>query len=132
MLKALTTATEIGMLAYWILATALVLELIAIDPALMYSNYENPLVVAWNWSFFPIDVAFAVIGLTARFGTLSGPLRFKLEITAAVLMFCAGLMAVSYWSITGEFSTTWWALNIWLVIIGLSNLVLAKPTQVQH
>jgi hypothetical protein len=127
MLKFMTTLTEIGMLAYWILATALVWNLVSIDPSLMYSDYKNPLVVAWNWSFFPIDVAFAVIGLTARFGSITGLLKFKLETIAAVLMLCAGLMAISYWTITGEFSLTWWAVNIWLIIVGMANLILSKP-----
>lgn len=126
MRKVLTTATELGMLAYWVLAGALVAGLVRIDPSLMYSNYENPLVVAWNWSFFPIDVAFAMIGLTARFGSTSGLLRFKLEATASVLMLCAGLMAVSYWTMTGEFSPLWWGMNLWLVVLGLSNLVAAR------
>jgi hypothetical protein len=127
MRKVLTTVTELGMLAYWVLAGALVAGWVRVDPSLMYSDYENPLVVAWNWSFFPIDVAFAMIGLTARFGSTSGPLRFKLEATASVLMLCAGLMAVSYWTMTGEFSPVWWGINLWLVILGFSNLVSAKP-----
>lgn len=123
MRKTLTTITEVAMLLYWVLAGALALGLISIDPSLMYSDYQNPLVVAWNWSFFPIDVAFAIIGLTARFGAVAGHLRFKLEITAAVLMLCAGLMAISYWTITGDFDLTWWSMNIWLILLGGVNLV---------
>jgi hypothetical protein len=42
-------------------------------------------------------------------------------------MLCAGLMAISYWTITGEFSLTWWAVNIWLIIVGMANLILSKP-----
>lgn len=114
------------MLFYWFLAGALSLGLISIDPSLMYSDYQNPLVIAWNWSFFPIDIAFAIIGLTARFGTKAGQVRFKLEIIASVLMFCAGLMAVSYWMITGDFDLTWWGMNIWLIFLGGTNLVRAK------
>ena len=91
MLRFVTTLSEIGMLAYWVLASAL------------------------------------VIGLTARFGSITGPLKFKLETIAAVLMLCAGLMAISYWTITGEFSLTWWAVNIWLIIAGMANLILSKP-----
>jgi len=129
MLKLATTITELAMLFYWVLAGALVLNLISIDPSLMYSDYENPLVVAWNWSFFPIDVAFAIIGLTARFGVQAARLRFKLEVIAGVLMLCAGLMAVSYWAINGDFDPTWWGMNIWLIILGVTNIVRAKiPT----
>ena len=123
MLKFATTITELAMLFYWILAGALASNLILIDPSLMYSDYKNPLVVAWNWSFFPIDVAFAIIGLTARFGVQAGHLRFKLEVIAGVLMLCAGLMAVSYWTITGDFDPTWWGMNVWLIILGVTNIV---------
>lgn len=127
MLKTATTITEIAMLIYWILAGALSANLISIDPSLMYSDYENPLVVAWNWSFFPIDFAFAIIGLMARFGVQAEQLRFKLKVIAGVLMLCAGLMAVSYWTITGNFDPTWWGMNIWLIILGGANLVRTQP-----
>lgn len=126
MRKLATTITEIVMILYWVLAGALVLDIISIDPSLMYSDHQNPLVVAWNWSFFPIDIAFAAIGLGARYGSFAGELRFKLETTASVLMFCAGLMAVSFWIMTGDFNFTWWAMNIWLVILGLSNLFFSR------
>ena len=126
MLKTATTITELAMLVYWILAAALTFNLISIDPSLMYSDYQNPLVVAWNWSFFPIDIAFAIIGLTARFAIKADQLRFKLEIIAGVLMFCAGLMAVTYWTIMGEFDFAWCGVNIWLIFLGATNLVRAK------
>ncbi len=122
MLKLTTTITEILMVLYWVLAAALVLNLISIDPSLMYSDYENPLVVAWNWSFFPIDIAFASIGLFAKYGNVKSSRKFKFEITAATLMVCAGVMAISYWVITGDFNLSWWAVNIWLICLGLVNL----------
>lgn len=131
MQNTLTTITEFGMLLYWVLAGALVLELVSIDPSLMYSDHQNPIVVAWNWSFFPIDVAFAIIGLTARFWIGRGHLRFKLEVTAAVLMLCAGLMAISYWAINGDFDPVWWSMNIWLIVLGLSNLICVHPNMVE-
>lgn len=130
MLKLATTVTEILMVLYWVLATALVLNFINIDPSLMYSDYKNPLVVAWNWSFFPIDIAFASIGLFAKYGNVAGALKFKLEISAATLMLCAGLMAVSYWVITGDFNPTWWAVNIGLIFLGLLNLYAVKADEV--
>lgn len=57
MLKPLTTLTEPLTLGYWLLAGAIAAGVVAVDPALMYSDHENPLVVAWNWSFLPISVA---------------------------------------------------------------------------
>ncbi len=68
--KIATTITEFFMLLYWVLAGANAMGLIHIDPSYMYSDYENPRVVAWNWSFFPIDIALSVLGLWARFLTL--------------------------------------------------------------
>jgi len=128
----LTTATEIGMLAYWLLAGALALDLVRIDPSLMYSDYQNPLVVAWNWSFLPVDVAFALAGLAARFASLPHAVRVKLSIISAVLMLCAGLMAVSYWTIRSEFSPAWWAVNLWLIVLGLLNLIAPPPAPDTH
>ncbi len=123
MRRNITTLTEILMLLYWVFASALAFDLIKIDPALMYSDYENPLVVAWNWSFFPLDVAFAGLGLSARFLNLSASSSEKLEAIAATLMLCAGLMAISFWVFTGDFNFTWWAVNIWLLGLGLTNLI---------
>lgn len=130
MRKRMTTITEILMILYWILAAALVMNLIYIDPELMYSDYQNPLVVAWNWSFFPIDIAFALIGLFAKFGKLGTRLRKKLEIIAASLMTCAGLMAISFWLITGDFNVSWWAVNLWLIGLGVANLIKADLPKV--
>jgi len=126
MLKIATTITELLMVTYWVFAAALSTKFISIDPALMYSDFENPMVVAWNWSFFPIDIAFALTGLIATFGRISNELRFKLKITSSTLMICAGLMAVSFWVLTRDFVPTWWAMNIWLVFLGLANLYSTK------
>jgi hypothetical protein len=113
----LLTVTEIGMLAYWLLATALVLKLVHIPPAYMYSDYLNPLIAAWNWSFAPVDVLFALCGLAASYAPLSPARRQMLLLTSLALMFCAGLMAVSFWAIRGEFDAFWWGMNLWLMIL---------------
>jgi len=119
--------TDLAFLAYWTVGLASLAGLFALPAPLMYADYDNPIVVAWNWSFLPVDVAFALTGLAARFGSLPPPLRFRLAIMSAVLMLCAGLMAVSYWTIRGEFSLTWWGVNIWLIVLGLINLISSRP-----
>ena len=116
------TATEIGMLVYWLVAAGLALGILSVPPDYMYSDYENPLVVAWNWSFFPIDVAFAILGLVSRFATLRSGLASQLALIGATLMFCAGIMAISFWIMTGEFDPLWWGLNIWLILLSLTAL----------
>lgn len=115
--KVLLTITELGIVAYWVLAGAMSCGLVHIPPEWMYSNYRDPAVVAWNWSFFPIDVLFAVTGLTARYFHRA-PAR--LADVSLSLMFCAGLMALSYWTIRREFDAFWWAANLWLV--GLASI----------
>ncbi len=121
-IRHLMTVTEIGMLLYWMLAAALVLSVLSVPPEYMYSDYENPLVVAWNWSFFPIDVAFAVLGLVSRYATLRPGLAQQLALIGATLMFCAGIMAISFWIMTGEFDPLWWGLNLWLILLSLTAL----------
>lgn len=124
MSKYLLTVTEVGMLLYWASALLLVLNVIYIPPEYMYSDYTNPLVVSWNWSFFPIDVIFASIGLYARFAKLSTSRANFLSIISLSLMFCAGLMAIAYWAIQLNFDPFWWGMNLWLM--GLPAFILHK------
>lgn len=69
---------------------------------------------------FPIDIAFASLGFATRFGRVSQVV--KLETIAATLMHCGGLMAISFWAITGDCSPIWWAMNLWLIGLGVANL----------
>jgi len=88
----LLTITESGMILDWALAIAMALGILSIPRAWMYSNHNDPTVVAWNWSFLPTDVRFAVTGLTTRFSTrLPGQFAY----ISLTLMLCAGLMALS-------------------------------------
>ncbi len=123
-LKWTLTFTEASMLAYWLFATLVVLDIISVPPEYMYSDYRNPLIVIWNWSFFPIDVLFAITGLVSRFASLSLRKAEALSIVSLSLMFCAGLMALSFWAIQQSFDPFWWGLNLWLVV--LPSLVLTK------
>ncbi len=126
MIKLATTVTEVAMISYWAVAASLALNVVSIDPALMYPDHENPVIVAWNWSFFPIDLAFAILGLSATYGRVTANLKLKLRMIAATLMMCAGLMAVSFWAIVGDFSPIWWLMNIWLIVLGAVNLYRAE------
>lgn len=113
----LLALTEIGMIFYWLLATAVVLGFINVPPEYMYSDHKNPLIVAWNWSFFPIDILFAVSGLLGRFGNFRDNSKKLLSVFSLALMFCAGLMAISFWTISGDFDLFWWAINLWLLLL---------------
>lgn len=117
--KKLLTLTEVGMLSYWIFAIIVVLTSINVPPEYMYSDYQNPLIVTWNWSFFPIDVLFASVGLFSRFGKISNYHKQMLSTVSLSLMFCAGLMAISFWVIKNEFDLFWWGINLWLIILAV-------------
>ncbi|MFX7829148.1 DUF5360 family protein, partial [Acinetobacter baumannii] len=56
---------DLGMLAYWGLASLLCAGLIAVPAGVMYEGYGTRSVDAWNWSFAPLDLAFALVGLAA-------------------------------------------------------------------
>ncbi|MEM7292573.1 MAG: DUF5360 family protein [Pseudomonadota bacterium] len=123
-IRVLLTATEVGMLLYWVFAAVVALGMIHVAPAHMYPDHTNPTVVAWNWSFFPLDVLFAITGLISRFGSVSSNARRSLSTVSLSLMFCAGLMAISFWVIVQFFDPVWWGLNLWLMVLPFVVMVL--------
>ena len=123
-MKWLLTLTEVGMLAYWLLAALMSFGFISIPPDYMYSDHQNPLVVAWNWSFFPLDFLFAVTGLVARFGNIASDRADLLSVVSLSLMFCAGLMAISFWTFQGAFDAFWWGINLWLIGLAVAAFYL--------
>ena len=70
--RVLLTITETGMLLYWLFAGLVAFGLISVEPESMYPDHTNPAVVAWNWSFLPIDVLFALSGLASSIGKING------------------------------------------------------------
>jgi len=115
--RLLLSFTEGGMILYWVFAILVALGVILVSPEYMYSDYENPTVVAWNWSFLPIDVTFAVTGLYGRYGKVLDSRQTLLSTFSLSLMFCAGLMAISFWAIVGSFDPFWWGINLWLMLL---------------
>lgn len=114
-MKALLTITEVGMLTYWAFAAVVALEWLMVAPEVMYADHSNPLIVAWNWSFLPIDVMFAALGLLARFAKIKPAKAQILQTASLALMFCAGTMAISFWALQCWFDLAWWGMNAWLV-----------------
>ena len=70
-LKIVITITDVAFILYWTMATLSELNAIEVPPNLMYADYDHPRVVAWNWSFLPIDLVFSIVGLAAVNGSLS-------------------------------------------------------------
>jgi hypothetical protein len=74
-------------------------------------------VEAWNWSFFPLDMAFSITGLAAvRFAGSGNALWRPLALVSLVLTMVAGGMAVGYWSLLGEFDPAWFLPNFLLLV----------------
>ncbi|MCZ6853141.1 MAG: DUF5360 family protein, partial [Gammaproteobacteria bacterium] len=62
-LRIALTITDVLFLLYWSIATLAELGLLQVPPELMYADYRDQRVVAWNWSFFPLDLVFSITGL---------------------------------------------------------------------
>jgi len=117
MRSTLLTLTELGMILYWLVVSAGFLGLLHFNQVYMFTEYSNPVMVAWNWSFFPLDMLFAILGLYGRFGQISNSQTRFLSNVSLSLMFCAGLMALSFWAIQGDLDWAWWSVNVWLVCL---------------
>jgi hypothetical protein len=111
--------TDLGFIAYWSV-TAFGL----LPPDLAYSDYTDPRVVAWNWSFFPLDIVVSATGLTSlwllhrRNPAWHGLMVASLSLTAA-----SGLLAISYWVVRSEFDPAWWGPNLFLLLYPVPALV---------
>ncbi|MDP3853779.1 DUF5360 family protein [Phenylobacterium sp.] len=112
-LAAALAITDLLFLAYWSLALLSQVGAVAIPADLMYAGYEDARVVAWNWSFFPLDLAFSVTGLLAvRAARRGDPAWRPLALISLTLTVVAGLMAVGYWAILREFDPAWFLPNL--------------------
>ena len=111
-LRALMFATDVGFLAYWLITLARV-----VPPSYLFKDYADPLVVAWNWSFFPLDLAISSTGLTSLWLHRRSDPRWRgWTLISLSLTSCSGLMAVSYWALRADFAVSWWLPNLFLLV----------------
>ncbi len=110
-------ATDVLFLTYWSFSLLHLTNLISLPPSMMYGDFEEPRVFAWNWSFFPLDLLFSISGLLAVSLERRGDPRWmSVAIISLCLTFVAGMMACTYWAILGEFDPAWFLPNLALVI----------------
>ena len=124
------TVTDVAFILYWTLAALSQAGVLHVPPDWMYANYEQADVIAWNWSFLPMDLAFSFFGLRAVAAARSGDAWRPLAIVSLTLTMAAGGMAVSYWAILREFDPSWFLANLALVIWPLffmRSLLRASP-----
>ncbi len=108
--------TDALMLLYWTVTALAGLGMLHLPPEALYKGYNDPLLVAWNWSFMPLDVAFSVAGLAAVRCARAGRSWRGLALVSLVLTMCAGGMAIGFWAISGDFDWGWWLPNLILLL----------------
>ena len=111
-LKRFFLITDIGFIVYWFITLFLL-----IPQDLLFKDYANPILVSWNWSFLPLDMAISLTGLFSLYLYYRGNILWKkFGLISLVLTFCSGLQAISFWVIRYDFDLLWWIFNLYLII----------------
>lgn len=89
---------DLSLAAYWLaIATGL------LPDEWRFRDYSNPVVQAWNWSFLPLDLLAVATGFVGVYLTSAEHPAGRLVLTAGLtLTFCAGFMAIAFWSFYGD------------------------------
>ncbi len=114
-LKPFFLVTDIAFIVYWTISA---LQLI--PPQFLYSDYNNPILLAWNWSFLPLDLLISATGFAALWAYQRRlEIWHSLAIISLVLTFTSGLNAIAFWIIRHDFDLTWWLPNLYLMLYPL-------------
>lgn len=112
LLRPIFLVVDLGFIAYWAV-TALQL----LPAEWLYQDYANPLMVAWNWSFAPLDLAVSVTGLwSLNLWRRRDPRYARLALVSLALTSASGFQAISFWVARCEFDPWWWAPNLFLLL----------------
>ena len=115
LLRLFFVVTDIGFVIYWGI-TALHL----IPTAYLFRDYTNPVLVAWNWPFLPLDLLISASGFASLYLYQRGDHRWHpLALVSLILTFYSGLMALVFWVIRADFDLTWWLPNAYLLVYPL-------------
>lgn len=107
--------TDVGFIVYWIITL-----LHIIPNEYLFKDYENPILSAWNWSFFPLDILISITGFASLFlYKKNNPNWSKIALISLVLTSCSGLQAISFWILRSDFDLSWWLPNLYLLIYPL-------------
>lgn len=111
-LKIFFLITDIGFIMYW------GITLLHLIPAeYLFKDYTNPLIVAWNWSFLPLDLLISATGLSSLYLYKKSNANWQpLALISLVLTFCSGFQAIVFWLIRLDFDIAWWLPNLYLLI----------------
>lgn len=111
------------LLSYWFMSILQMLGVFERPASMMFADFNNLRVVAWNWSFFPVAMLISVTGLMAFYMSHRNDMRWRsVAIVSLSSTICAGTMACCYWAILGEFDPSWFLPNLALAIVPLFPL----------
>lgn len=114
-LKPFFLVTDIGFILYWIVTYFHIIP----DPW-AFKDYNNPIMIDWNWSFFPLDILISITGLTSLYLYKQNNLTWRpMALISLVLTFCSGLQAIAFWAFANDFDIYWWGFNLYLMIYPL-------------
>jgi hypothetical protein len=104
-------SVDVGFILYWLITLANVL------PAeWLYAHHDDPVMVAWNWSFMPLDLLISATGLGAVLAAKRGDARWSLlAMLSLAATSASGLNAIAFWGLRGDFDLGWWAPNLVLL-----------------
>jgi len=106
---------DTAFIVYW-----LITGLKIIPGEYLYNDYSNPILVHWNWSFFPLDIFVSLTGYYSIYLFSKGISKWKVfALVSLVLTFCSGLQAISYWVLAKDFDPAWWIPNLFLLLYPL-------------
>jgi Family of unknown function (DUF5360) len=111
-LKLFFVLTDVGFIVYW------TITLLHIIPGeYLFKDYNNPILVAWNFSFLPLDLLISFTGFSSLFLYQKGLAAWnQVALISLVLTFCSGLQAIAFWAMRLDFDLTWWLPNLFLLV----------------
>ncbi|MGI9289496.1 MAG: DUF5360 family protein [Pseudomonadales bacterium] len=114
-LKYFFLVVDIGFIVYWAVT---LLHIIPIQ--YLFKDYDNSILVAWNWSFLALDLLISATGLASLWLWKSNNSHWKsMALISLVLTSCSGLQAISFWVLRSDFDVYWWLPNLFLLLYPL-------------
>ncbi|RUT31729.1 hypothetical protein EJP77_10090 [Paenibacillus zeisoli] len=127
-LKPFFLITDIGFIIYWIVTF---LQVIPAEWA--FKDYHNPMIMAWNWSFLPLDILISATGLFSLYLYRTERSAWRsAALISLVLTFCSGLQAIAFWLFSNDFDITWWLFNLYLMIYPLFFIKTCLPDSSEY
>ncbi len=115
--------TDFGFIVYWLLTA-----LHWLPEAWLFKDYHDPILMAWNWSFLPLDLLISATGLYSLYTRQTHRIWQPWALISLVLTSCSGLMAIAFWGIRRDFDPSWWVPNLYLLVYPLFFIgLVSKP-----